>query len=115
MTHSPMCGATCRGASTPGLRGGLRNTPFFRPPFGVRNERIGRIAAEALMAAARKWFAAQRIVVGHANHATVTTVHGDLLALVAERGLRTVTPADVWATPAQLLRGATATGRVALD
>jgi peptidoglycan/xylan/chitin deacetylase (PgdA/CDA1 family) len=115
----------------------VRDTPFFRPPFGVRNERIDRIAAEqghptvvlwngslddsrlltaeALMAAARKWFAAQRIVVGHANHATVTTVYGDLLALVAERGLRTVTLADVWATPAQLLHGATATGRVALD
>jgi peptidoglycan/xylan/chitin deacetylase (PgdA/CDA1 family) len=116
---------------------GVRDTPFFRPPFGVRNERIDRIAAEqghptvvlwngslddsrlltaeALMAAARKWFVAQRIVVGHANHATVTTVYGDLLALVAERGLRTVTLADVWATPAQLLHGATATGRVALD
>jgi peptidoglycan/xylan/chitin deacetylase (PgdA/CDA1 family) len=116
---------------------GVRDTPFFRPPFGVRNERIDRIAAEqghptvvlwngslgdsrlltaeALMAAARKWLMGQRIVVGHANHATVTTVYGDLLALVAERGLRTVTLADVWATPAQLLRGATATGRVALD
>ena len=116
---------------------GVRDTPFFRPPFGVRNERIDRIAAEqghptvvlwngslgdsrlltaeALMAAARKWFMGQRIVVGHANHAAVTTVYGDLLALVAERGLRTVTLADVWATPAQLLRGATATGRVALD
>ena len=116
---------------------GVRDTPFFRPPFGVRNERIDRIAAEqghptvvlwngslgdsrlltaeALMAAARKWFMGQRIVVGHANHAAVTTVYGDLLALVAERGLRTVTLADVWATPAQLLHGATATGRVALD
>jgi len=116
---------------------GVRDTPFFRPPFGVRNERIDRIAAEqghptvvlwngslgdsrlltaeALMATARKWFMGQRIVVGHANHAAVTTVYGDLLALVAERGLRTVTLADVWATPAQLLRGATATGRVALD
>ena len=67
------------------------------------------------MAAARNWFVAHRIVVGHANHATVTTVYGDLLALVAGRGLRTVTPADVWATPAQLLRGATVAGRVALD
>jgi peptidoglycan/xylan/chitin deacetylase (PgdA/CDA1 family) len=116
---------------------GVRDSPFFRPPFGARNERIDRIAADQghptvvmwdatledsrlltaaeLMAAARKWFAAQRIVVGHANHATVTTVYGDLLALIAERGLHTVTLADVWATPAQRLRGATAGGRVAVS
>jgi peptidoglycan/xylan/chitin deacetylase (PgdA/CDA1 family) len=116
---------------------GVRDSPFFRPPFGARNERIDRIAADQghptvvmwdatledsrvltaaeLMAAARKWFAAQRIVVGHANHPTVTTVYGDLLALIAERGLRTVTLADVWATPAQRLRGATATGRAAVS
>src|SRR5215213_7647648 len=62
---------------------GVRDTPFFRPPFGARNERIDRIAADhghptvvmwngtlddfrvltagELMAAARQWFAAQRI------------------------------------------------------
>ncbi|TQN44202.1 peptidoglycan/xylan/chitin deacetylase (PgdA/CDA1 family) [Blastococcus colisei] len=114
---------------------GIRDSPFFRPPFGSRNERIDRIAAdqghptvvmwdgtledsrvltaEQLMAAARQWCTAQRIVVGHANHPTVTTVYGDLLALIAERGLRTVTLADVWATPAQRLRGSVATGRAA--
>jgi peptidoglycan/xylan/chitin deacetylase (PgdA/CDA1 family) len=115
---------------------GVRDSPFFRPPFGARNERIDRIAADQghptvvmwngtlgdsrvltaaeLMTAAREWFAAQRIVVGHANHATVTTVYGDLLALIAERGLRTVTLADVWPTPAQRLRGATAGGSAGL-
>jgi peptidoglycan/xylan/chitin deacetylase (PgdA/CDA1 family) len=114
---------------------GVRDSPFFRPPFGARNERIDRIAAdqghptvvmwngtlddsrvltaEELMAAAQKWFTAQRIVVGHANHATVTTVYGDLLALIAERGLRTVTLADVWATPAQRLRGTVVGGSAA--
>ncbi|SFE91867.1 polysaccharide deacetylase family protein [Blastococcus tunisiensis] len=112
---------------------GVRDSPFFRPPFGFRDERIDRIAAdqghptvvlwdgtladsrvltaEELMAAARQWCTAQRIVVGHANHATVTTVYGELLALIAERGLRTVTLADVWATPAQRLRGSVAAGR----
>jgi peptidoglycan/xylan/chitin deacetylase (PgdA/CDA1 family) len=116
---------------------GVRDSPFFRPPFGARNERIDRIAADQghptvvmwngtlgdsrvltaaeLMTAAREWFAAQRIVVGHANHATVTTVYGDLLALIAERGLRTVTLADVWPTPAQRLRGATVEGHARLD
>jgi hypothetical protein len=66
-----------------------------------------------LLAAARKWFAPQAIIVGHANHPTVTTVYGELLDLIAERELRTVTLADVWATSEQRLRGASATGRVA--
>ncbi|HEY0127141.1 MAG TPA: polysaccharide deacetylase family protein [Blastococcus sp.] len=106
---------------------GVRDSPFFRPPFGARDERIDRISAAEghptvvmwdgtledhrvltpaeLVAAARKWFAAQRIIVGHANHATVTKVYGELLELIAERELTTVTLADVWATPAQALRG----------
>jgi peptidoglycan/xylan/chitin deacetylase (PgdA/CDA1 family) len=112
---------------------GVRDTPFLRPPYGARDERIDRIAAELghptiamwngtlddsrvltaeeLLAAARQWFTAGTIVVGHANHPTVTTVYGDLLAIIAERGLRTVTLAEVWATPSQRLRGATADGR----
>jgi peptidoglycan/xylan/chitin deacetylase (PgdA/CDA1 family) len=114
---------------------GVRDTPFFRPPFGARDERVDRISADQghptvvmwnatladsrvltpaeLMAAARKWFTAQAVVVGHANHPTVTTVYGELLDLIAERGLRTVTLADVWATPEQRLRGASATVRIA--
>jgi peptidoglycan/xylan/chitin deacetylase (PgdA/CDA1 family) len=107
---------------------GIHDTPFFRPPYGARDERTDRIAADLghptiamwngtlgdartisateLMAAARQWFTPQRIVVGHANHATVTTVYGELLDLLAERDLRTVTLADVWGTPTQRLRGA---------
>jgi peptidoglycan/xylan/chitin deacetylase (PgdA/CDA1 family) len=114
---------------------GVRDSPFFRPPFAAHDERTDRIAAdvghptiamwngtlgdsrmlgrEELLAFARQWFAAQAIVVGHANHLTVTTVYGELLDLIADRGLRTVTLADVWATPTQLLRGATASGRIA--
>ena len=106
---------------------GVQDTPFFRPPYGAHDERVDRIAAELghrtvvlwngtlgdsralspaqLVAAARQWFTAQRIVVGHANHSPITTVYGDLLALIAERGLQTVTLADVWATPVQRLRG----------
>jgi peptidoglycan/xylan/chitin deacetylase (PgdA/CDA1 family) len=113
---------------------GVRDTPFLRPPYGARDERIDRIAADLghptvamwdgtlddarlltapeLLAAADRWFTAQTIVVGHANHPTVTTVYGDLLALIADRGLRTVTLADVWATSAQRLRGAVANGQV---
>ena len=112
---------------------GIADSPFLRPPFGARDERIDRIAADLghptvvmwngtlddsrvlsaaeLLAAAQQWFNAQTIVVGHANHPTITTVYGDLLAIIAERKLRTVTLADIWATPAQRLRGAVANGQ----
>lgn len=101
---------------------GAGGTPFFRPPYGSRDARVDRIAADCghptvamwegtledhrvltageLMAAARRWFAAQSIVIGHANHATVTTVFDELTALLADRALETVTLADVWAHPA---------------
>ena len=69
------------------------------------------LTVEELLAAARQWFTAQTIVVGHANHPTVTSVYGDLLDLLEERGLRTVTLADVWATSGQRLRGAVANAR----
>jgi peptidoglycan/xylan/chitin deacetylase (PgdA/CDA1 family) len=113
---------------------GVRDTPFFRPPYGAHDARTDLIAADQghptitmwngtlgdsrvltgdeLLAAARQWFTAQTIVVGHANHPTVTTVYGGLLDVIAERGLSTVTLADVWATPTQRLRGASATGGV---
>jgi len=112
---------------------GVHDSPFFRPPFGARDERTDRISADVghptvvmwngtlddarvltpdeLMAAAREWFSAQSIIVGHANQATVTKVYDELLELMAERQLRTVTLADVWATPAQLLRRASAKGQ----
>jgi peptidoglycan/xylan/chitin deacetylase (PgdA/CDA1 family) len=112
---------------------GVRDTPFFRPPFGAHDARTDRIAAEEghptvvlwngtlgdarllspeeLMDSARQWFNGQTIVVGHANQPTVTQVYDELLALIADRGLRTVTLADAWATPAQRLRGAVVAGR----
>lgn len=112
---------------------GVRDTPFLRPPYGAHDERTDRIAADLghptiamwngtlddgrvltadqLLAAARRWFTAQTIVVGHANRPTVTTVYGQLLDLIRERDLQTVTLADAWATPAQRLRGASGIAR----
>jgi peptidoglycan/xylan/chitin deacetylase (PgdA/CDA1 family) len=100
---------------------GVRDTPFFRPPFGAHDQRTDRIAAEQghptiamwrgtladhrvlsgdeLLAAAQRWFTAQTIVVGHANQFPVVTVFDRLLALIAERRLQTVTLADVWPRP----------------
>jgi peptidoglycan/xylan/chitin deacetylase (PgdA/CDA1 family) len=98
---------------------GIR-TPFMRPPFGSHDLRVDRISAELghptivmwnstlednrlltaaeLLDAADRWFAAQAVVVGHANQPTITTVYDELLELIADRGLQTVTLADVWST-----------------
>ncbi|RBY87012.1 polysaccharide deacetylase family protein [Blastococcus sp. TF02A-26] len=100
---------------------GAGETPFFRPPYGSHDARVDRIAADCghptvvmwngtlgddrlltpdqLMASARRWFAGRSITIGHANHPTVTTVFDQLLALLAERALESVTLADVWAAP----------------
>jgi peptidoglycan/xylan/chitin deacetylase (PgdA/CDA1 family) len=114
---------------------GVRDSPFFRPPFGARDERTDAICADLghptvvmwngtledsrvltpaeLVDAARRWFAEQAIIVGHANHPTVTKVYDELLELIADRDLRTVTLADVWATPSQRVVGAGGSGRAA--
>ena len=111
---------------------GVSDSPFFRPPFGAHDQRTDRIAADLghptvalwngtlgdsrvltgpeLVGYARQWFVPQAIVVGHANHRTVTTVYGELLDLIRERQLRTVTLADVWAAPPSPLRAAVAGG-----
>jgi peptidoglycan/xylan/chitin deacetylase (PgdA/CDA1 family) len=116
---------------------GAGRTPFFRPPYGAHDERVDRIAAdqghptvamwngtlgddrllsgEELMGFARQWFLAQSIVIGHANHPPVTTVYGQLLDLIAERGLRTVTLADVWATRASRLGGVSGSAVAPVD
>jgi peptidoglycan/xylan/chitin deacetylase (PgdA/CDA1 family) len=110
------------------------DTPFFRPPFGSHDERTDRIAADLghptiamwngtlgdsrvltgaeLVGYAREWFIPQAIVIGHANQPTVTTVYGELLELIRERQLRTVTLADVWAAPRPPFRGVSASGSV---
>ncbi len=113
---------------------GVSGTPFFRPPFGAHDERTDRIAADLghptialwngtlgdahvlsgaeLVGYAREWFLPRSIVVGHANQRTVTTVYGDLLDLIRERQLRTVTLADVWAAPPPPFRGVVASGSI---
>jgi peptidoglycan/xylan/chitin deacetylase (PgdA/CDA1 family) len=109
-------------------------TPFFRPPYGAHDARTDAVAADLghptialwdgtlgdstvltpaqILAAARQWFTAQRIVIGHANHRPVAAVFGQLLALIEERRLQTVTLADVWTAPHARLPGA-ATGGAA--
>lgn len=87
--------------------------PWFRPPFGFRDERTDAVAAglgwsnillwngsfgdsailteRVLMEQARKWLQPGTIMLGHANHPTVTHLYPQLVELLTERGLTAVT------------------------
>lgn len=92
---------------------GITSRPWFRPPFGRHNARTDEVAGQlgytrilmwegsfgdsrlltptVLMQQARQWLTGGRIVLGHANHPTVTHLYGQLLALIHQRGLHPVT------------------------
>ncbi|WP_051198177.1 polysaccharide deacetylase family protein [Gordonia shandongensis] len=100
---------------------GVESAPYFRPPFGYRDAAVDRIAADLgytvpvlwdgslsdsgvitekyLMAMARRYLRAQRIVIGHANHAPVTRVFGELQEIVTERRLNMLTLDDYFQRP----------------
>ena len=100
---------------------GVTGLPFFRPPYGHHNPTTDQVAAdlgyptiamwngsladssiiteEFLLGLARQWFQPQHIVIGHANHPAVTHVYPQLLEIITQRRLQTVTLADVYATP----------------
>ena len=93
-------------------------TPFFRPPYGVHNPDIDRVAADqgyttvtmwsggggdsvpesesSLVANAGKSFQPQQIVLIHANLPTVTHCYAQLSNLIQTRNLQTVTLNDVF-------------------
>jgi peptidoglycan/xylan/chitin deacetylase (PgdA/CDA1 family) len=101
---------------------GAGSTPFMRPPFGATSGRVNRIAADCghptvvlwdgsidngqvvteveLLDLARECFTPGAVVLGHANHDAVTRTYSQLLDLLHERQLETVTLADVWSAPA---------------
>lgn len=96
---------------------GVDGTPFYRPPFGYHNATVDKVAAdlgytvptmwygslsdsgliteEYLIECARKYFAAQTIVIGHANFPPVTHCYGQLVDIIRERNLSLVTLNDV--------------------
>ncbi|MFC4374011.1 polysaccharide deacetylase family protein [Nocardia halotolerans] len=96
---------------------GVDGTPFYRPPFGYHNAAVDKVAAdlgytvptmwygslsdsgliteEYLIECARKYFAAQTIIIGHANFAPVTHCYGQLVDIINERNLSLVTLNDV--------------------
>ncbi|WP_369638618.1 polysaccharide deacetylase family protein [Nocardia sp. JMUB6875] len=101
---------------------GVDGTPYFRPPFGRHDATVDKVAAELgytvptmwygslsdsgvitedyLIECARKYFNAQAIVIGHANHPPVTHCYGRLVDIIRERKLSLVTLNDVLVSPA---------------
>ena len=99
---------------------GVDARPFYRPPYGFHDDRVdaiaadlgyyvptlwygslsdsGEIPAELIVDFARQWFLPQHIVIGHLNFMPVTTVFDQLQAIIAERGLTTVTLNDVFSS-----------------
>lgn len=100
---------------------GVDATPYFRPPYGASNDLVTKVAGDlgytvvtmwdgnigddailapsAIVANAAKYCVAQNIVIGHLNHPPVTSVYHQLLDVIAERRLRTVTLNDVFTKP----------------
>jgi peptidoglycan-N-acetylglucosamine deacetylase len=97
---------------------GSDGTPFFRPPFGVHNPDIDRVAADQGYTSITMWsgdvgdsapeneaslvnratnsFQPGQIVLMHANLPTVTHCYGQLLDLIGSRNLQTVTLRDAF-------------------
>ena len=99
---------------------GVSAKPFYRPPFGYLNGHVRNAASaigytaptlwygslsdssvltsDQVAAFGDQWFGAGRVVIAHANHPAVIGAMPHLVDLVAQRGLRTVTLRDVFAT-----------------
>lgn len=97
---------------------GTLGRPFMRPPYGYSSKALaaqltdlgypvvtmwegslgdsGNITPEKLVTNATKWLEPGRIVIGHANHATVTKVYGQLVEIIRSRKLVPVHLGDVY-------------------
>ena len=97
---------------------GVGTKPFFRPPYMARNGSTDQvvidqgypiicwwtgsfgdstlITADQVLANAREYLRAGTIVIGHANFPPVTTVFDDIIGILQDRSLQTVTLADVF-------------------
>lgn len=97
---------------------GVDGTPFFRPPYGLHSADTDRVAddlgyrtitlwsatigdskpenAQQLVRLAENNFQPQQIILGHANLPPITGTYSQLLDIINQRGLQTVTLADVF-------------------
>ena len=100
---------------------GVDATPYFRPPYGAYNDLMTKVAGDLgytvvtmwsgnigddavlapreIVANAEKYCVAQNVVIGHLNHPPVLGVYHQVLDVIAERRLRTVTLNDVFTKP----------------
>ncbi|MUM18825.1 polysaccharide deacetylase family protein [Mycobacterium sp. CBMA271] len=97
---------------------GVDPAPYFRPPYGKHNAATdsvtqslgygppvlwygslsdsGVVTPQYIVDMAHKYFNPQAIVIGHLNHPPVTTVYRQMIDVITERQLRTVTLNDVY-------------------
>ncbi|ORW18876.1 polysaccharide deacetylase family protein [Mycobacterium palustre] len=97
---------------------GIGAKPYWRPPYAKRNAAVDAVAAdlgytvptlwsgslsdstliteEYILKMADEYFTPQSIVIGHLNHLPVTHVYPQLVEIIRERNLRTVTLNDVF-------------------
>ena len=100
---------------------GVDATPYYRPPYGAYDDVVQAVAGNLgytettlwdgnlgddqklapgdVVAHAEQYYTAGSLVIGHLNHAPVTTVYHQLVDLIAQRNLRTVTLDDVYLKP----------------
>jgi len=99
---------------------GVTTKPYFRPPYMGHTPATDRVCvdqgysvitwwngsfgdatqltADQIRQNAKTYLQAGNIVIGHANFPAVTTVYDDIIGLIHDRGLTTVTLADVFTT-----------------
>lgn len=102
---------------------GVTTRPWYRPPFGFHDERVDTIAGSlgytrvlmwngsfgdskvltpaVLMAQADKYLRSGVVMLGHANHPTVTQLFGQIEDLLRERDLKPVTLDEMFGTSRQ--------------
>jgi peptidoglycan/xylan/chitin deacetylase (PgdA/CDA1 family) len=100
---------------------GVDATPYYRPPYGAYNDLVQSVAGDLgytetalwngnlgddqilaprdVVANADKYYTANSVVIAHLNHPPVTTVYHELVDIVHDRNLRTVTLNDVFLKP----------------
>ncbi|MDT5335193.1 MAG: hypothetical protein QOD90_698 [Mycobacterium sp.] len=100
---------------------GVDATPYYRPPYGAYNDLVQSVAADLgytetalwngnqgddqilaprdIVANADKYYVPQSIVIGHLNHPPVLSVYRELVDIIHDRNLRTVTFNDVFLKP----------------
>jgi peptidoglycan-N-acetylglucosamine deacetylase len=97
---------------------GIGAKPYWRPPYARRNATVDAVAADLgytvptlwsgslsdstlitedyIVKMADQYFTPQSIVIGHLNHLPVTHVYPQLVEIIRDRNLRTVTLNDVF-------------------